>query len=471
MGERTLQGGALKRQRTAASSDAPRRVSIVGAATCPVHLAAERLLRRVQDQLPAALPAEAAQVQTLPDMASFRAWLQEQGCPAGTTSPLCRSDGEHLGGFAELHAWLADRAEASQRERDGDGGADVILLSLKKHLRGRWLLDLRLAFAFAGAKTKVACIDDDGGPNCLWGAGGRLGACLDPESRNLPSGRPTWRVLLNCVSDAAPPQVQQQLIAAMRVAEATGVLVLNGPAAHAACAAKVSQHALLRQLGLPSPRTVAVSCASGEALAMLADQEGLNYPLLLKPNAGGFGNGIVSFASRQELQSAGGPTSPCLQGAFAGGGLALLQEQLASAGGRVGRIWLLEGEVLCAVLAPLMSVGRQGKTSASGCMADCAAAAAAEAWAPSATICSEVRALARQAGACWGSVELLFPVDADSEEGGRRVYFDLNLSCVSTLPDPAAVADPAKLWRADFQPYDEVARAVLKRLARMEPHS
>lgn len=445
------EGRARKRPRSVAP-----RLHVAGSATCPFHGAAERLIHRVQENISTALPD--VEVETLPDMAAFKAWAREQGLPPTVTSPVCSTDGQALGGFAELHAWLADRAAAATQPEGEDEAADIVLLSLRKHLRGRWLLDLRLALMFAGGRTRVLCIDADGGADCLWGEGGQLGLTLSPSAPPLP-----WRVLVNCVSDAAPAHVQQQLVSAMRAAEAAGALVLNGPSAHAACAAKVAQHALLRAAGCPSPRTLAVSAASGAMLAKAADEHGLQYPLLLKPNAGGFGNGIVSFASPDDLQAAEAGSEQ-LQGAFSGGGLALLQEQLTSADGRVGRIWVLDGEVLCAVRAPLMQVGGSGKTSASGCMADASAAAAAVAWDPEPAIRAEVARLARMAGATWGSVEMISPSDASDAEA-RWVYFDLNLSCVSTLPDPASVADPDKVWRPGFQPYDEMARVILKRLA------
>ena len=91
--------------------------------------------------------------------------------------------------------------------------------------------------------------------------------------------------MINCVSDAAPASVQRRLLAAMATAESHGVLVLNGLGAFTACGGKVAQHALLRRLHLKCPRSRVVSEATGKRLAQLATE--LQYPLLLKPNAGG----------------------------------------------------------------------------------------------------------------------------------------------------------------------------------------
>merc|ERR1712217_906595 len=126
--------------------------------------------------------------------------------------------------------------------------------------------------------------------------------------------------------------------------------------------------------------------------------------------------------------------------------------------GRIGRIWVLDGNVLCAVLALPMGVGISGKTSASGCMADSKAAATALTWNPPERVRAGVLRLAEMVGAKWGSVEVLLPPDSAQDDW---LYFDLNLSCFSSLPDPALVADPDNLWQDGFDPYVEVARFVL----------
>ncbi|CAJ1447131.1 unnamed protein product, partial [Effrenium voratum] len=294
------------------------------------------------------------EVQDFSDFDAFKRWVAEQGYTQ-STSPLCLLGQRCLGGYAELRGWLADFMNEGLEPR-------IAVLSLKKHLRGRWLTDLRLALAMQGEGTAVFCIEATEG-TCIW--------------RSLTDS-PKWKALINCVSDTAPAHVQRRLVAAMQEADARGVFVSNGVHSFHACAGKVAQHALLRRLRLPSPNSITVSEASGEALARAA-ASCLRYPLLLKPNAGGFGNGIQTFAGEEELI---GRDEASLQPAFGEDGLAILQEHLSPAGGSVGRIWMLGGEVLCAVRAPAMALGAAPGASSgpSGCMADGRAARAAAAW-------------------------------------------------------------------------------------------
>ena len=66
------------------------------------------------------------------------------------------------------------------------------------------------------------------------------------------------------------------------------------------------------------------------------------YPLLLKPNAGGFGAGIVRFAGSEELHAAADTVrSPPADD----DGVALLQEYLAPADGFIYRVWFLGPKV------------------------------------------------------------------------------------------------------------------------------
>ncbi|CAJ1381850.1 unnamed protein product [Effrenium voratum] len=385
---------------------------VAGVVSCPFHLAACAVSQAAAAQAPTG--ALLVEVQDFSDFDAFKRWVAEQGYTQ-STSPLCLLGQRCLGGYAELRGWLADFMNEGLEPR-------IAVLSLKKHLRGRWLTDLRLALAMQGEGTAVFCIEATEG-TCIW--------------RSLTDS-PKWKALINCVSDTAPAHVQRRLVAAMQEADARGVFVSNGVHSFHACAGKVAQHALLRRLRLPSPNSITVSEASGEALARAA-ASCLRYPLLLKPNAGGFGNGIQTFAGEEELI---GRDEASLQPAFGEDGLAILQEHLSPAGGSVGRIWMLGGEVLCAVRAPAMALGAAPGASSgpSGCMADGRAARAAAAWRVPEGLQQDARRIVAAAQANWGSIEVLDVGD------GRFLFFDLNLSCISTMPDVALVADPENLW-------------------------
>jgi len=439
---------------------APPRIQVAGFSGCPFFTAAEGVVRKVEAKVPGSVGGQ-LEVVALADPVSFRNWAEERGCPAGTSSPACLVDDVHIGGYIQLRAWLANHV-ASLRIAADRANSDsaprmvpcVQVLTLKKHLAGAWLVDLKLALLLAGADMQVSCVDAATSNECIWGTGGlgaQLSRCADPLC---------WHALLNLVSDTAEPALQRRLWATMSLAESAGIWVANGIKSMTTCASKVTQHALLRRAGLPSPRSIAVSKAAGIELAALASQAGLHYPLLLKPNAGGFGDGITCFKTRLELHDT--PVDAArLRSAFGDDGLALLQEKIASRNGLVGRIWILGGKVLCAVKAQMMLVGANGAESASGCMSDGGAAIRAQPWSPPDEIVKEVMHLGELAGSSWGSVELLFP---ENDDGVDRLYYDLNLSCISSLPDPSLVPDPEQLWPEGFDPYGEMAEYILKQI-------
>jgi len=79
--------------------------------------------------------------------------------------------------------------------------------------------------------------------------------------------------------------------------EAAGVRVVNGSASFAIETSKALQLALLRRLGLPHPRTRVVNSAAQIEEAA----RGLDFPVMVKPNIGGRGAGVVRFDSPPSL--------------------------------------------------------------------------------------------------------------------------------------------------------------------------
>src|SRR5215210_7548814 len=86
----------------------------------------------------------------------------------------------------------------------------------------------------------------------------------------------------------------------LRHLERTGVRVVNGSRAFDYETSKALQLSLFASLGLRFPRTRVVNSLDevGEAARELA------FPLVVKPNVGGRGAGIVRFESREDLEYA-----------------------------------------------------------------------------------------------------------------------------------------------------------------------
>src|SRR5687768_13035255 len=118
--------------------------------------------------------------------------------------------------------------------------------------------------------------------------------------------------------------------------EGVGANVLNGYGAYQLELSKAAQCALFSSLGVRHPQTRVVNSAAAAAEAA-AD---LRFPVLVKPNIGGSGAGIVSFATHDELASA--DLVPGLDGTL------LVQEQLPAQGDAIVRVEILDGELLYA---------------------------------------------------------------------------------------------------------------------------
>src|SRR5262245_12081541 len=119
--------------------------------------------------------------------------------------------------------------------------------------------------------------------------------------------------------------------------DAIGANVLNGYGPYAYELSKARQVALFARLGLRHPRTRVVN---DHGSAVEAARE-LRAPVLVKPNIGGSGAGIVAFDSADELADSDLD--------FGLDGVALVQERIPARGDSIVRIELLDGEVLSAI--------------------------------------------------------------------------------------------------------------------------
>lgn len=117
------------------------------------------------------------------------------------------------------------------------------------------------------------------------------------------------------------------------------VAVVNGAAAYEYEISKVRQHELFRRVGARTPRTKVVNHPS--LLARAA--EGLAFPVLVKPNCGGAGMGILRFDSAAELTAGADSVD------FGCDHTAHVQEFIPTRDGSCYRVEVLDGEVLYCV--------------------------------------------------------------------------------------------------------------------------
>jgi glutathione synthase/RimK-type ligase-like ATP-grasp enzyme len=204
--------------------------------------------------------------------------------------------------------------------------------------------------------------------------------------------------------------------------EALGIPVINPVAAYRFEKSKALQAGLFERLGIRYPRTVVLNHPDQVLKAL----DGLRFPVVIKPNVGGSGAGIVRFDSRAELEAQRSQLD------FGPDHTALLQEYVDAEGSAIVRVEVLDGRLLYAIRIV------RGAASFNLCPADICqvppAASVAGACPVDATGGIEVSrceapreaveqaiALTRAAAIDVGGVEYL-----RSREDGRIYFYDVN---------------------------------------------
>ncbi|HEY2104080.1 MAG TPA: hypothetical protein VGH08_12610 [Chthoniobacterales bacterium] len=123
--------------------------------------------------------------------------------------------------------------------------------------------------------------------------------------------------------------------------ETAGVRVLNGSRAFALEISKARQLQLFDSLGLHFPKTHVVNCAEEILAAALQ----IGFPLLVKPNIGGRGAGIVYFESIKQLRTAVDEAKLD----FGIDRTVLVQEFIPARNGHITRVETLGGKFLYAI--------------------------------------------------------------------------------------------------------------------------
>jgi hypothetical protein len=208
--------------------------------------------------------------------------------------------------------------------------------------------------------------------------------------------------------------------------ERQGVRVINGYESFAIETSKALQLSLLASLGLQFPRTSVINDA-GQTLRAARD---MRFPVVVKPNIGGRGAGIVRYDDLETLERA----------AQAGGvdlgidSTALVQEFIPARGGQIQRVETLGGKYLYAIkvstggesfnLCPAEICQVEAGVAAAGemCLADAPKSGLKiEAFTPPAEVIEAVERIAGAARLDMGGVEYI--VD---ERDGALMYYDIN---------------------------------------------
>ena len=208
--------------------------------------------------------------------------------------------------------------------------------------------------------------------------------------------------------------------------ERIGIRVINGCKAFSFEISKAAQLALLHSLGVATPRSRIVNCATQAASA--AQQIG--FPVIIKPNIGGRGAGVIRFDSAPALERA----AVAGEIDFGIDSTALVQEFLPVRGGHITRVETLGGKFLYAIkvhtsgqnfnLCPAEICGTEDGAPAANTMGLVDAPKAGlkvEGYTPPQEIIDAVEKIVGAAQIDVGSIEYI--VD---DRDGSIVYYDIN---------------------------------------------
>jgi glutathione synthase/RimK-type ligase-like ATP-grasp enzyme len=160
----------------------------------------------------------------------------------------------------------------------------------------------------------------------------------DPRER-----RPPYSVIINRTSPSSHTRGHAGVLfyaeALLDHYGSRNVPVINPVAAYRFEKSKALQIGLFERLGVRYPRTVVVNHRDQVLKAL----DRVRFPLVIKPNVGGSGAGIVRFDAREQLEE----QLPGL--AFGPDGTALVQEYIESEEGAIVRVEVLNGEYLYAI--------------------------------------------------------------------------------------------------------------------------
>jgi glutathione synthase/RimK-type ligase-like ATP-grasp enzyme len=234
---------------------------------------------------------------------------------------------------------------------------------------------------------------------------------------------------------------------------------VNGYEAFEIEISKVLQISLFAQLGLKFPKTRIVNSVDSINEA----SKGLTFPVIVKPNIGGRGAGIIKFDSPEALANAvdDGVIDLGLDST------ALVQEFVPKLNGHINRVETLGGKFLYAIKvypqgenfnlcpAEICQVESQNGVSAVGevCIADAPKTGLRiEAFTPPADIIETVERIVREAKIDVGGVEYM-----TDERNGDVLFYDIN--ALSNF-----VADAVNL--VGFDPHERLVDFLLEEVER-----
>lgn len=273
-------------------------------------------------------------------------------------------------------------------------------------------------------------------------------------------GRPSFKVLFNRMSPSSDRRGHGSgifhTLSWLGHLELQGVRVLNGSKAFQYEISKALQHSLIQSLGL----RYIPSRVIHQPEQAIAAAEGLRFPVVVKPNVGGSGAGIVRFDTPEELAAA--VKAGTLSLGF--DHIALVQEFVPARGGHITRVETVGGKYLYAIqvyltgetfdLCPAdICQTARGESLSTACVLEASKAGLrVEGYTPPPEVIDAIERIIQAAGIDVGGIEYL--VD---DRDGQIYYYDVN--ALSNF-----VADPMRV--IGFNPFERLADFLEAEVAR-----
>lgn len=208
--------------------------------------------------------------------------------------------------------------------------------------------------------------------------------------------------------------------------ERRGVRVINGLRAFRTELSKAAQLSLLEELGLPYPKSRVIHRAS----QALAATKGLRWPVVVKPNIGGSGAGVMRFDSPEGLSQSAKDNGLV----FGLDSTALVQEFIPARDSYIVRVEVLDGKYLYAIKvhitgetfdlcpADICKTTDGVDLNRGACAIDAPKSGMrVEAYHPPAEVIADVERIMHHVGIEIGGVEYM-----TDDRGGERLYYDIN---------------------------------------------
>jgi hypothetical protein len=238
--------------------------------------------------------------------------------------------------------------------------------------------------------------------------------------------------------------------------ERRGTRVINGSKAYRYETSKALQLSLLISLSLPFPRSRVIHHPSQAPAAA----DGLRFPVIVKPNIGGSGAGVVRFNSPESLAEA----ARAEQIKLGVDSTALVQEFIPARDGHIVRVEVLGGKYLYAIKvhlsgdtfdlcpADICKTTDGAELNRAACPVDAPKSGLkVEGYTPPEIVIAEVEQIAATAGIEVGGIEYVI-----DDRDGQLYYYDINALSNFVADGPRVVG---------FDPFDRLVDYLAKEAA------